>query len=444
MASARRVALDALLRVEEDDGYSNLVLDKALSQSGLSQRDKALAAALFYGVLESRLTLDYVLKGLSNRPLTKLDPIVLEILRMGLYQLLYLDKIPSSAAVNESVKLAKAMKKFSASGFINGVLRGFIRSGCTLKLPDEDKNPLEYLSLKYSCPQWLVALWQSSYDGENAIGLLKALSGRPPLTLRRNPLRCKSEEFSAALEEMGVKHSGVTGVQDAYQIGAGAAVEQLPGFQDGWFHVQDLASQLCCLALDARPGQRVIDVCSAPGGKAFTVAELMENKGELLAFDLYENKMRLIEEGAKRLGLSIIKTGVRDAAKPESEIPPADRVLCDAPCSGLGILRRKPEIRYKKQGILDSLPDLQYLIVCESAKLVKPGGILVYSTCTLNPKENGEIAERFLREHPDFAAKPISLPGFRSGLEEPMGQLTLMPHLHATDGFFISAFLKKE
>ena len=444
MAHARTVALNALLRVEQDKGYSNLVLDNALSSSDLSERDKALAATLFYGVLERRLTLDAALKGLSKLPLRKLDPVVLEILRMGLYQLLYMDKIPTSAAVNESVKLTKAMRKSSASGFVNGILRNFIRNRCKVKLPDKQKSPLAFLSVQHSCPEWLISLWKNSYGMENTCGLLESLSGRPPLTIRLNPLRCQKESFLKQLLENGKQADDTLDMDNALQLHSGVSVEQLPGYQEGWFHVQDLASQLCCKALDAKPGERVIDVCSAPGGKAFTLSEEMNNQGELLAFDLYENKIKLIQNGAKRLGISIIKAQVRDAAHPGFAITSlADKVLCDVPCSGLGILRRKPEIRYKKPEILDSLPDLQYLILCETAELVKQGGILVYSTCTLNPKENGEIADRFLREHPRFKAQPLDFLNLVHGIDEPSNQLTLMPHLHKTDGFFISAFKKE-
>lgn len=441
MGNARLVALQALGRVNADDGYSNLVLDQALKTADLDVRDSALTSALFYGVLEHQITLDWVITHHSRTPLKKISPKVLDILRMGVYQLSYMDKIPQSAAVNESVKLTRLCRQEQASGFVNGVLRSFLRSGCERLLPEEQENPFLSLSVRYSCPEWMIRMWTKAYGKENTLHLLQSLEGRPPLTARINSLRGADEKLLRLWEKEGVKAYPVTGVPRAVCLEGTGSVEQLPGFQRGEFHIQDLASQLCCLCVAPRPGERVIDVCSAPGGKAFTLAQMMENRGELLAFDLYEAKVRLIEQGAKRLGISILQAAVRDARTGLGDLPKAQRVLCDAPCSGLGIIRRKPEIRYKNSNTLDSLPDLQYLILCKSSELVEENGILIYSTCTLNPKENGKIADRFLREHPDFAAHPLQLPsGIVRNDWEPRNQLTLMPHLHGTDGFFISAY----
>lgn len=439
--NARMIALQSLLHVNVEDGYSNIVLDKALTKAKLNIRDASLASALFYGVLERRITLDYVIKGYSKLPLKKMSSDVLEILRMGIYQLLYMDKIPPSAAVNESVKLARLRKQDKATGFINGILRSFIRADCKFALPPEEENESLYLSIKHSCPEWLVQLWVQSYGLDCTVKLLQALTGRPPLTARVNTIRNSEGELIEKLKNQNVKAVSITGLNNAIQLEGMGAVEKNDCFLNGDFHIQDLASQLCCMALNPQPGQRVIDVCSAPGGKTFTIAEMMQNTGEILAFDFYDAKVKLVQEGAQRLGISIIKADVRDAKAPAKSLPLVDRVLCDVPCSGLGIIRRKPEIRYKKDHMLDSLPNLQYLILCESSKLVKVNGMLVYSTCTLNPSENNSIADQFLLEHPDFVAEPLSLPaGFTTNSNEPMNQLTLMPHIHETDGFFISAF----
>jgi ribosomal RNA small subunit methyltransferase RsmB len=444
MNNARSAALSALLHVDVDEGYSNIVLDKTLASFPMEPRDKALASAIFYGVLERRITLDYFLRRFSKTPLEKLDPQVLEILRLGAYQILYLEKIPKSAAVNESVILAKENRLVKASGFINAVLRSLIRNIGDIRLPDEQKDPAAYLSIQYSCPEWLIALWQCSYGPECTLGLLESLQDRPPVFARVNNTLITKEDLIRRLASEGVKAEPVTWLDDAISLEQTGSVSELPSFREGLFHIQDLSSQLCCALLNPLPGQRVIDVCSAPGGKAFTSAELMRNRGELLAFDRYKGKARLIRQGAQRLNLPIITASVRDAASPEQPLEPADRVLCDAPCSGLGIIRRKPEIRYKLQSSIDSLPDLQYRIVCESSKLVKRGGILVYSTCTLNPKENGQVAARFLESSGDFFPFALPLPGtLKRVADEPENQLTMMPHIHGTDGFFIAAFQKR-
>lgn len=446
MNTARSAALSALLHVEVEEGYSNLVLDKTLAAfPEMDPRDRALASALFYGVLERRITLDFFLSQFSKNPLEKLDPCVRELLRMGAYQILYMEKIPPSAAVNEAVNLAKAGKCVKASGFINAVLRSLIRNLDRLAMPDPGTEPLRYLSVTYSYPEWLISLWQRSYGEECTLGLLKATLNRPPLYARVNNTAVSTEDLIQKLASEHVKAQAITWIDNALSLEQTGAIGESPSFREGLFHIQDLSSQLCCLLVNPAAGQRVIDVCSAPGGKSFTLAERMGNRGEILAFDQYKGKVRLIREGSKRLKLSIISAAVRDAEAPAKALEPADRVLCDAPCSGLGIIRRKPEIRYKLQSSIDSLPDLQYRIVCESSKLVKSGGLLVYSTCTLNPAENGGVAERFLKSNSGaFRPFPLSLPpSLARAVAEPENQMTMMPHIHGTDGFFIAAFQKK-
>lgn len=443
MNNARSAALSALLHVDVDEGYSNLVLDKTLSSFSLEPRDKALSSAIFYGVLERRITLDYILTQFSKTPLEKLDPQVREILRLGAYQILYMEKIPNSAAVNESVILAKENHLVKASGFINGVLRSLLRGLDQIKMPDELKDPLTFLSVEYSYPKWLISLWQKYYGTECTLGLLKSSLNRPPVFARVNNTQISEENLIERLASDGVKASPITWLKNAVSLEQTGAISESESFKNGLFHIQDLSSQLCCYFLSAKPGQRVIDVCSAPGGKSFTIAEQMDNQGELSAFDQYKGKVRLIRQGAQRLKLSIIRADMRDAAKPKEPLEPADRVLCDVPCSGLGIIRRKPEIRYKLQSSIDSLPDLQYRIVSESSKLVKDGGILIYSTCTLNPKENDQVAAEFLKNHQEFKPLKLNLPEpLVHAVNEPDNQLTLMPHVHGTDGFFIAAFQK--
>jgi 16S rRNA (cytosine967-C5)-methyltransferase len=444
MNNARSAALSALLHVDVNEGYSNIVLDKTLSAASLEQRDKALASAIFYGVLERRITLDYIIRQFSKTSVEKMSPEVLEILRMGVYQILYLEKIPKSAAVNESVNLAKENGLVKASGFINAVLRALLRNIDQVKMPDPEKEPLLYLSVTYSYPEWLIALWQKAYGEECTLGLLKSSLNKPPVFARVNNTAISEENLMERLNSEGIKATTITWLDHALELQQIGAISQSASFREGLFHIQDLSSQFCCSLLNPAAGQRVIDVCSAPGGKAFTIAEIMENQGQLLAFDKYKGKVGLIQRGAQRLNLSIIQASVRDAADETGLLEPADRVLCDAPCSGLGIIRRKPEIRYKLQSAIDSLPNLQYLILCESSKLVKSGGILIYSTCTLNPKENFEVAAKFIANNNGFEPFTLHLPDVLHHIvDEPDNQLTLMPHMHGTDGFFVAAFQKR-
>lgn len=437
--TARDAALTALLRMENDAAYSNIVLNTTLKQTLLSPRDAALATHLFYGVLENKIALDYTISKLSRTPLRKIHATVLTSLRMGLYQIYFMDKIPASAAVNESVNLCKRNNQYKATGFVNGILRSAVRNG-SLFMPDEedDKN---YLSVRYSCPLPIVRLWLQAYGRDKTLRILNALSGRPPVFARVNTLKITKEKLQEALQKENAQAEAVEQAQ-ALQLSDTGSVEHLQAYKDGLFHIQDLASQLCCTVLDAQAGQTVLDVCAAPGGKSFTLAQMMNHRGRIISGDLYEARLKLIQDGAKRLGINIIETRCGDAAG--GQYPMADRILCDVPCSGLGVIRRKPELRYKSDLGLQSLPPLQYEILCHCSQYLKPNGILVYSTCTLNPEENQQNARKFLAEHTDFEPYPIYLPQRMKSedFDERENEWTLFPY-NKTDGFFISAFRKR-
>lgn len=443
--NARQVALDALLQVETGQGYSNLVIDKTLKRDILDPRDAALATTLFYGALERRISLDYYLERFSKPPLSQLSPRVLAALRIAAYQILYLDKIPASAAVNEAVNCVKADKRTArAAGFVNGVLRSLLRGKEAVSLPDPARSPLEAESVEFSCPVWLLRLWHDAYGDGFTREMLQAFMEPPNLYIRANTCRISPGALQRRLAEEGVPAELVPDVPGALLLGRSGAVDSLPSFQEGLFHVQDLSSQLCCAMLDPKPGQTVLDVCAAPGGKTFTLAQRMENTGRVLAFDLHKAKVGLIRQGARRLGLSCVEAAVRDAAHPGEELPAADAVLCDVPCAGLGILRRKPEIRYKNPEDIQSLPAVQKQILAESAKCVRVGGILLYSTCSLNPAENRAVADWFEETHPEFVPDPLCLPaGQRRGIPEPPHQWTLFPHVNGTDGFFVARFCRR-
>lgn len=422
----RQTAFRVLNRIERNKAYSNLVLDAELRQNQGNTSSAAFVTALVYGVLERKITLDYILSSFLKQPIKKLRPEVLTALRLGVYQIKFMDRVPVSAAVNESVKLVKANGCAFAAGLVNSVLR---KIGSTEIVYPEKTDFPQYLSVRYSCPLALVRHYIDNYGAENAEGILSSSLGAPPTVLRVNTFKTDTESLQAALSAEGLTtENGKT--EHTLLLTSGGAIEQCKAYRDGLFHVQDTASALCVQALDARPGQTVIDVCAAPGGKTFTVAEQMQDKGRILAFDLYPQRVQLLESGAKRLGISIIHTAVQDAAVfvPALENT-ADRVLCDVPCSGLGTIRRKPEIRYKDMGFIDNLTLLQYNILVIASKYLKAGGVLVYSTCTLNRAENDAICDRFLREHPDF--------------EKLDSYTTLLPHRDGTDGFFFARLGRK-
>ena len=439
MKSARQIAFEALLKVHKDGAYSNLIVDSLLKENpGLDERDKSFVCNIVYGTLDRLILIDYNLGLYLNQPVKKLKPELHTILRMGTYQLLFMDKVPSRAAVNESVNLAKVNKSHFAASMVNAVLRRISDNG--LKLPESADNETEYLSVKYSCPEWLISLWINSYGYDNAVMLAEKALEAPPLVIRCNTVKTSVDDLIWTLAEEGVVAQKSEILQNALLIDTSVAVDELEAYKNGLFHVQDSASQICCLAVDAKPGETVFDLCSAPGGKAFTIAQMMENTGVLRAFDIYQSRVELIKHGASRLGLSNVFSYLSDASIFNENYGSADRVLCDVPCSGLGIIRRKPEIRFKSPSDIDNLPDLQYRILCNAVRYLKDGGRLIYSTCTLNPKENSEVCDRFLKEHPYFSAVDI-LPDFpRYGNEEKY--LTLMPHIHSTDGFFVAVFEK--
>lgn len=440
MKTPRQAAFEALLKVQRDLAYSNLAVDSILKENEhFDERDKAFVCNLVYGTLDRLILIDYNLGLYLNQPVRKLKPELHTILRLGAYQILFMDKVPSRAAVSESVNLAKVNKSAFAASLVNAVLRRVSDNG--LRLPEGDENSPEFLAIKYSCPEWLMAMWIDAYGIENAVQLADKALEAPSVVARINTTKTSTDDLIWKLAEDGVVAERNEMFPDALVLRNTGAVEELLAYEEGLFHAQDFASQLCCKALDAQEGDVVFDLCSAPGGKAFTIAEMMNNTGCVRAFDIYQSRVDLIKSGAKRLGLDNVYTYLSDASIYNENYGMADRVLCDVPCSGLGIIRRKPEIRFKKFDDIDNLPDIQYRILCNAVKYLKDGGRLVYSTCTLNPKENSEICDRFLAEHPEFEAVEVlpEIKRFREGEK----YLTLMPHLHSTDGFFIAAFIKK-
>lgn len=443
MITARMAAFTALAKVDSG-GYSTLSLDSVLRSAKLDRRDSALASSLFYGVLENAELLDYIISQYSSKPAAKLEKKVRTVLRMGVYQLTFMEKIPDSAAVNESVALSKKTGISRASGLINAVLRSYIRAGKKYTLPDSS-DYAEYMSVKYSCPRFIVELWESAYGRDICSGLLNALHGQAPIYVRANTTRIKPQALVAGLNESGVKAYELTWLPGAIELGGVGAIEELPAHREGLMHVQDAASQLCCKLLDPQPGDVIYDVCAAPGGKSFTLTELMNDNGRVIACDIHPHRVGLIKQGAQRLGLRSVEAVVRDASADDNRQVGADRVLCDVPCSGLGVIRRKPDIKFKAQSDIESLPALQRKILESSTQLLCPGGVLVYSTCTLSPSENAEIIDAFLKEHSEFEPYELELPReIKRLIDEPAYMITVFPQTAGTDGFFIARIRRRK
>jgi len=428
---ARETALNVLIACRKEGGWSNGVLKEYIVRDKLDRREAALATRLCYGVLQNRLALDFYLQQLLTGKVSKLHPAVRDILHLGLYQLRYMDKIPASAAVNESVDLAKkyCRQVRSASGLVNGVLRNAVRSDGTLKEPTAWQE-------KYSHPQKLIDLLKSYVGKERIEPMLRANNDIPPTVVQVNTLKTTEEALSRQLEGEGVAAQKHSWMENCLVLTGTGSLEKLPSFNQGLFYVQDPAAKLSVLCAGLTTGQQVLDCCAAPGGKSFAAAIAMEGKGSITSCDVHEHKTRLIANGAARLGIEIITACHRDATVfvPQWE-QAMDTVIADVPCSGYGIIRKKPDIRYKDPDSMLELPGLQLKILSNQARYVKPGGLLLYSTCTLLHRENEGVVEAFLASHPDFALEPLPLPAAFPKNES--GMLALVPGEYDTDGFFI-------
>ena len=431
MATARSVALAALVACEKQGAWSDGYLKKAIGAARLDGRDAALATRLCFGVLQNRMLLDFYLAGLCATPLNRLERPVLAALRLGAYQILFLDRVPHHAAVSESVALArKDARNPRAAGLVNGVLRSLIRQKGELPAPPG-------LAIKYSHPQWLVDEFVRRLGAEEGEALLAADNGEPPTCAQVNTMKTTPEALRAALTARGLGAEPHPWLPGCLLLRHTGSLEDLPEFREGHFYIQDAAARLAVLAADPQPGWRVLDACAAPGGKSFAAAIQMGDRGEVLSCDIHPHKERLIRAGAERLGLSCIRTEVLDAkACKEEFLDGFDLAIADVPCSGLGIVRKKPDIRYKDPGPLEGLPAVQAAILDNVARYVKPGGVLLYATCTLLERENEGVVRGFLDRHDNFTLEGYQMPGPFTGTET--GLLTCWPHRHDTDGFFFA------
>ena len=435
-STARDVALRALVACERQGAWSDGFLKKEIGNAGLDGRDAALATRLCFGVQQNRMLLDFWLSNLSKIPLAKMEPAVRSILRLGAYQILFLDRVPDHAAVNQAVEQArKNSRNPRSAGLVNGILRSLIRQKSELPQPPD-------LSTRYSHPQWLVEAFSRRLPPEEVEDLLRADNSEPPTCIQINTCKVEVPVAVEALRQEGMTVSPHPWLPDCLLLQGTGNLEQSAAFQRGWFYVQDAAAKLAVLAADPRPGMEVLDACAAPGGKSFAAAIAMGNQGRVISCDIHPHKQILLQRGAERLGLPIIQPEVLDGKDcKEDFLNKFDLVIADVPCSGLGIIRKKPDIRYKDPEPLAGLPKVQSAILENVSRYVRPGGVLLYATCTLLERENEEIVAAFLEKRKDFTSEKFQVPGPFGLCAD--GMLTCWPHRHGTDGFFFAKLRRR-
>jgi len=434
--NAREAALKALGLYRRNKSWSDLALGSVIKSAGLTPVDAALAAQLVYGVLQNMALCDHYAARFSSIELKKLEPLVLDILRLSIYQIAFLTKIPYSAAVNEGVALVKKYSNPRAAGYINAVLRKIAEAAAGSDLPGVEGDRERVLSIRYSHPEWLVREIVNLLGHDGAEALLAANNANDtPVTAQVNTLLTDTDEAIRLLLADGVTASRHEWLENCVVMRGSGVITGLEAYKKGYIYIQDAASRLAVVAAGPKKGDFVIDGCAAPGGKSFATAIMTENSCSIAAFDIHSAKLHNLEDNAKRLGIHVIDSVTKDSSEKSDEfIGKADVVLADVPCSGFGVIRKKPEIRYKSEQDTAGFPDLQKKILNTLASYVKPGGVLLYSTCTFMRRENEEVIEYFLRENAQFTLEGYSLPGID---EVRSGMITLWPHINDTDGFFI-------
>lgn len=440
---AREAALKMLVRAERDQAYTNLLLRQAANQ--LTVGERALAARIFYGTVQHLNTLDWTLRQFLKESLDNLTPWIRNLLRSAAYQVLYLERVPPPLVVDQSVRLAYRYGHKGVAGLVNAVLRRLASRGFDLPWPDPDREPSLYLSLYYSYPLWLIDRWLGRYGFMETLELCRANNTIQPVYLRANTLLTNCSKLAARLKKEGLtevqEHGEIPG---CLKVTPRGSLSDLPSYREGLFSVQGEASMICSYLLDPRPGEKVVDLCCAPGGKTTHMAERMMNEGAIIAGDINSARIRLVEKAARRLKISIIQTRVWDGREAERQVSSVDRLLCDAPCSGLGVISRRPDLKWrKKEDDILALSSLQRELLDAASRMVKRGGYLLYSVCSNEPEETGEVLAHFLEHHTDYSPEP--LPSFplkirKEGKSE--GIVEFMPHLHRKEGFYM-ALLKR-
>jgi len=443
MESGRELAIKILNRIQNEGAYSTLAVKKALEDKS-ERKDSGFIRELVYGVLENQRLIDEIVKESSSVKIRKIHPIILIILRTAIYQLLFMDTVPESAIVNEAVNLAKKYGHRGTTGFVNGLLRGVSSKKAYFKSEEYMSQECE-LGIRYSHPDYLVALWRTQYGLEFTKDLLKANNSVPPFTIRNNTLKIDSTDLISILEAEGYETEPGKYSKDCIIIKNPRSMTRLSAYTDGLFTIQDEASMLVTEVLNAQKDSLILDGCSAPGGKATHIAQWIGDKGTIIARDIYPHKLKLIEELSLRLGIKSIKSEIWDAKEPDDKLKyKVDYCLVDAPCSGLGLIRRKPDIKWTRTSEeLIELSRLQTIILKTASNYIKPGGTLVYSTCTINRQENLDVITNFLRESTDFRLVPIELAnGVKISATQDSGYLELYPNIHGTDGFFMAKMVR--
>lgn len=452
VTSARLLAFRSLQDIERTGAPADETINRLLSTAHLEPRDRGLTVELVYGVLRHRGTLDWRLDFLSDRSMERLPLPIRTALRLGAYQLFYLDRIPASAAVNESVALAKTVRGHDWSGLVNAILRSLQREQPP-PWPDPTMNPVNAYAVRYACPQWLVERWIARFGTAGAERVCLTTVAIPPLTLRVNTLRTTREVLQAQLLNAGVQSQPTAVSPIGLMLEKQGAITELPLFHEGAFYVEDEAAQLVTPILDAQPGERILDACAAPGGKATHLAAIMQDRGEVIACDQSATRLQLLADNCRRLGISIITPVQIDAARlndPASSLAGVlsrvfDRILVDAPCSGFGVLRRHPDAKWhKEEALLTQQQARQLAILTHVSRLLRPGGIIVYSTCSTEIEENEQVIERFCAGHPDFSREPVMpwLPAAGRHLVNAYGDLSTMLSSYSMDGFFAARLRK--
>ncbi|MBL4934950.1 16S rRNA (cytosine(967)-C(5))-methyltransferase RsmB [Clostridium sp. YIM B02515] len=438
MNYTRKLAVDILESIINKGSYSNIVINAELNKSNLDDRDKGLVTEIVYGTLKYKYTIDKILAVFLKTGTSKLDSLVLNVLRVSVYQIKYLDKVPDFAVVNEAVELVKKYKSLSASKLVNGVLRNYLRNKDNLNIVF--KNKIDEICFIYSFDPWMVDLFVKQYGLENTEKILSGLNCTPNVTLRVNSLKTNYEDAYNLLDSAGYIIEEGAVCPEAIKIIKGKNIEQNPLFKEGFATVQDESAMLVAPSMDIKPDLTVLDLCSAPGGKTTHISEIMNNTGKVYAFDVHKDKLSLIKKNADRLAISNIEYGVLDSTTYDEKLNnTADRVLIDVPCSGLGIIRKKPEIKWtKNNNQLKDLVNIQKSIMNNASKYVKVGGVLMYSTCTLNKKENEENVKWFLSKFNNFSMESLFFGSAENIVYGEFG-VTILPN-ESMDGFFIAKF----
>ena len=438
--NAREIAYKVLLDVEKNKNYSNMAINKHFKDVKLSNKDRGLATEIIYGVIENKYYIDYMIDKLSKVKTNKMEIYVKTLLRMGIYQIMFLNSISDYAAVNETVNLAKK-KNSKVSGFINGILRSVIRQKETIG-EIKVKDDIDYLAIKYSYDKWMIRNWMIHFGREFTEELLEANSQRPSIYLRTNTLKITRDELIEKLEKQNIKASKVSVVDEAIKVENLKDIENNTLYKEGLFTVQDISSMLVGKVMNPKEKSLVLDVCSAPGGKTTHIGTLLNNTGQVVSRDIYDHKLKLIKASCKRLGLTNVDVEEYNGLSLDKEsIGKFDYVLADVPCSGLGIIRRKPEIKYKEKEEFRSLPPIQKKILENASKYVKKGGTLIYSTCTIQDSENIDIINEFLQKNKNFELVPINEVKVDLDNQE-KGYMKIYPNVHEMDGFFISKLIR--